>query len=279
MEAAISPHLDTLPDWAAKFLRKTMEGTDPCTGRHFRVPSFRVLYKIHKERLQFRPISGNHCWCTQPLAALLAFLLQPYIISHISTHVSDTDDFQRVLLSLAVSSASLIVTYDVERLYPSIPHASAVRCLRTFLTQCGCAFVDFAVAALEFILGNNFCIFGGIVQKQFIGFATGVACACEVADIYLFVTLEPFWRAHVPRPTQHYRYIDDGCLPNWMGSSASAVACFDDINANNPDGLVLTYEISATGPTVFLDLLLFKDDAWRLSGLLSKAGTSASWTN
>eukprot|EP01046_Picozoa_sp_COSAG06_P047780 COSAG06_NODE_7015_length_2672_cov_11.344988_2_plen_299_part_00 len=51
MTTAISPYLDTLPDWAAKFLRKTMEGIDPCTGRNFRVPSFRVLYKIHKERL------------------------------------------------------------------------------------------------------------------------------------------------------------------------------------------------------------------------------------
>ena len=68
------------------------------------VPSFRVLYKIHKAALQFRPITGNHCWCTQPLAALLAFLLQPYIKDMISTHVSDTDDFQRALLTLLVSS-------------------------------------------------------------------------------------------------------------------------------------------------------------------------------
>ena len=56
-----------------------------------------------------------------------------------------------------------------------------------------------------------------------------------------------------------------------MGNVDSVVACFNDINTNNPDGLVLTYEVSATGPTVFLDLLLIKDDAWRHSGLLSTA--------
>ena len=44
---------------------------------------------------------------------------------------------------------------------------------------------------------------------------------------------------------------------------------FDDINTN-PDGLV-TYEISASGPVVFLDLLLLKDVAWSLSGILSTA--------
>lgn len=163
------------------------------------------------------------------------------------------------------------MTYDVERLYPSIPHEAAVRCLRTFLTRAGCAFVEFAVTALEFILGNNFCIFGGVMRQQFIGFATGVACACEAADIYLDVTLMPFFARHVPPLTQHKRYIDDGCLPNWTGSYASVTACFGDINANNPDDLVLTYEISERGPVVFLDLLLIKDDAWRHSGLISTA--------
>jgi hypothetical protein len=271
MKAALEPYLASLPVWAAKFLKKVCSGIDPATGRGFRVPSFRVLYKIHKARLQFRPITGNHCWCTQPLAALLALLLHPYIISGISTHLQDTDDFQRALLALLVSSCSLIVTYDVERLYPSIPHDAAVRRLRTFLTRAGCAFVDFACAALEFILANNYCVFDGVIWKQFIGFATGVACACEVADVYLRETLSPFFERHLPQHSKHFRYIDDGCIPNWMGPVASVVACFDDINANNPDGLVLTYEHSDTGPIVFLDLLLIKDDAWRLSGLLSTA--------
>eukprot|EP01046_Picozoa_sp_COSAG06_P020232 COSAG06_NODE_1474_length_9343_cov_29.287322_10_plen_121_part_01 len=83
--------------------------------------------------------------------------------------------------------------------------------------------------------GSNFCIFGGVMRQQFIGFATGVACACEAADIYLDVTLMPFFARHVPPLTQHKRYIDDGCLPNWTGSYASVTACFGDINANNPD--------------------------------------------
>eukprot|EP01043_Picozoa_sp_COSAG02_P007960 COSAG02_NODE_247_length_27137_cov_61.275057_6_plen_62_part_00 len=52
-----------------------------------------------------------------------------------------------------------------------------------------------------------------------------------------------------------------------MGSRDAADACFDDINANNPDGLVLTYEISVNGPVVFLDLELFKDDVRGVSSL------------
>ena len=80
---------------------------------------------------------------------------------------------------MLVTAFSLIVTYDVERLYPSIPHAAALLCLRAFLTRHRCPFVDFAVTALDIILSCNYCVFGGTVYKQFLGFATGVACASE----------------------------------------------------------------------------------------------------
>eukprot|EP01043_Picozoa_sp_COSAG02_P106458 COSAG02_NODE_42460_length_384_cov_0.957895_1_plen_89_part_10 len=38
--------MPSLPTWAVNFLRKAFTGADQTTGRHFRVPSFRVLYKI-----------------------------------------------------------------------------------------------------------------------------------------------------------------------------------------------------------------------------------------
>ena len=107
--------------WASQWIDGILGGHHPAMTFAFAIPSFRLLYKIHKSKLGMRPITGNHVWVTQPLALLLAALLLPYVRAT-STYVQDTDDFQRNLSSVVVLGDYFLVTYDVERLYPSIPH-------------------------------------------------------------------------------------------------------------------------------------------------------------
>ena len=78
-------------------------------GFAFAVPAFRLLYKVHKSELGFRPITGSHCWVTQPLALLIATMLLPYCQAT-SSHVSDTDSFQRRLSSAVVGPHDILVT-------------------------------------------------------------------------------------------------------------------------------------------------------------------------
>jgi hypothetical protein len=99
--SGLRQYLPSLPDWAASWVKAICEGKHPRTAAAFAIPAFRLLYKVHKAQLGFRPITGNHCWVTQPLALLLAFLVLPYCQTT-SSHVSDTDAFQRRLNSVVV---------------------------------------------------------------------------------------------------------------------------------------------------------------------------------
>jgi hypothetical protein len=190
MRTRLTPFLPALPPWAAKWVTVLLTGVHPRTKRAFQVPAFRLLYKIHKKTLGFRPITGNHCWATQPLALLLAFLLLPFVRCT-STYVKDSDEFQMFLEQVDVDDGHLLITYDVVNLYPSIPHRTCRENVTSFLRGMGCPFSDFAAAALELILQYNYCDFAGRVWQQIVGYATGVACGGECAHLYLEVALSP----------------------------------------------------------------------------------------
>jgi hypothetical protein len=75
-------YLPGLPPWALVWISAIIKGHQPATAAAFSIPAFRLLYKIHKSTLGFRPITGNHTWATQPLALLLAYLLLPFVKSN-----------------------------------------------------------------------------------------------------------------------------------------------------------------------------------------------------
>eukprot|EP01047_Picozoa_sp_COSAG01_P038779 COSAG01_NODE_3164_length_6477_cov_6.494983_1_plen_64_part_10 len=64
MRRELTPFLPTLPDWAAKWLGVLFKGRHPRTNAAFSVAAFRLLYKVHKAVLGYRPITGNFCWAT-----------------------------------------------------------------------------------------------------------------------------------------------------------------------------------------------------------------------
>ena len=238
----------------------------PSSGRRYSVPWFRLLYKIHKAELGFRGLTGNHTWVTRPFALLLAFLLLSYVIAT-STYVRDSDQFVAELRSVKVLPHYLLVTLDVVRLYPTIPHRLCVRLLSDYLNSKGCTYTAFLMAILDVVLTENYCFFAGYYWKQFLGFATGVACGSEVANLFLFALLEPVFSD--PRFMNYLiynkRYIDD-CVLIWSGSTellrvmiAELNACCDEIN--------LTFEISDSS-LVFLDVYAYKGPGWQRTGFL-----------
>ena len=81
----LASHLGSLPKWASNWIGGILDGHHPALAFAFSIPSFRLLYKIHKSKLGMRPITGNHVWVTQPLALLLAALLLPWILDTLGT--------------------------------------------------------------------------------------------------------------------------------------------------------------------------------------------------
>jgi hypothetical protein len=135
IQRKLAPFWDSavLPDWMGEWC-KTASSTcaDPKTGRKFQVPSFRLLYKIHKDPIEYRPLTGNHCWITQPYALLLSFLILPFV-RRTPTYLRDSGTLIVDLARLQVGGDHILISYDVCRLYPSIPHDKCYRFLRNHL--------------------------------------------------------------------------------------------------------------------------------------------------
>ena len=251
-------------DWMEEWCKAASTGHDPQSGRRFRVPSFRLLYKIHKDPIEYRPLTGNFCWITQPYALLLSFLLLPFVRAT-STYLKDSGTFIVDIANMKVGGDHFLVTYDVCRLYPSIPHDKCFRFLRNHLHDMHFYLATFCASALLIILGYNFCYFGGDVFHQNVGFATGVACDADTAHIFLEELLCATFARHAHLFYCHRRYIDDGIMV-WIGIADQLLSLFAELNSLDPN-IERTFEYSKVSG-VFLDVNFFKGPGWRLTGFL-----------
>ena len=121
------------------------------------------------------------------------------------------------------------------------------------------------MAALRIILNRNYCNFNGQTWRQFIGFATGIACGAEIANLFIFVLTRFVFRHYDEYISLHRRFIDDGFML-WSGGHATALAMFAALNALDPN-IQLTFEISALS-AIFLDLVIFKGSHYQRLGFL-----------
>eukprot|EP01050_Picozoa_sp_SAG11_P011555 SAG11_NODE_1233_length_5450_cov_5.983368_1_plen_199_part_10 len=179
------------------------------------------------------------------ISHVVQVLTQPFV-HELPVFTKDTDQINRELLSSAnrVTDDTFLITYDVVRLYPSIPHELCYTLLHRHLRARNCPYTDFLIAALRVILDYNYCLFSGSTYHQFIGFATGIVCGAEIANIFVYVLTRFVFTRHNADIQLHRRFIDDG-LMLWTRTRATALALFAKLNALCPS-ITLTFEISLT---------------------------------
>jgi hypothetical protein len=105
--------------------------THPSTQRAFRVPGFRCLWKIHKEKIDTRPVTGNCCWILHPLSDLADY----YLLGHARKcidYCQDVDFTISGLQSIKATESDLLVGYDWANLYPSFSHDDAESTVKFF---------------------------------------------------------------------------------------------------------------------------------------------------
>ena len=262
-ENAIAPFLDDellgLPVWLTKFLRASFTGI-PNLRRAYDIPKFYLLYKVHKEALGFRPITGNWCSPTQPAARLLAFILLPFV-RMTSEYVRDGDAMNTLLYEFTLADDEFLVTYDVVNLYPSIPHALCLEMVNSFLERSWdevnvferIGSVTLIMALLKLVLSLNYCQYAGVVFLQMLGYATGTACGAEVAHLYLCEIFKTLFRSVRRNLRLHKRYVDDGFLV-WRGPETCLRRFLSDLDSQHA-AVRITFAVSRR-LCIFLDLHL-----------------------
>jgi len=181
-------------------------------------------------------------------------------------YTRDTDQINRELDDFRVGLDGrniLLLTYDIVRLYPSIKHELCYGLLEKHLHGRGCRYTSFIVAALRIILNRNYCTFNGQTWRQHIGFATGIACGAEVANLFIYVLTRFVFRRHQEYISLHRRFIDDGFIL-WTGTRDAALEMLTELNQLDSD-IRLTHELSAT-QAIFLDLFIWKGSRFKLLG-------------
>ena len=195
-------------------------------------------------------------------------MLQPYA-SNLPTAVRDTDQINRELCAGTrhIAPDFILITYDIVRLYPSIPHSLCFDLLLEFLHSQTCKYAELIASALKVILRHTitYCLFDGDVFQQIIGFATGISCGAEVANIFIFALTAAVFARYARYIAYHRRVIDDGFLL-WTGTRAMALAMFAELNAINRN-IQMTFDISAY-KAIFLDLTITKGAGFLSSRVL-----------
>ena len=104
--------------------------------QHFAPAKFYVIPKLHKSPISTRPIAASHSWVTTPMSIWLDSQLQPILPRVIDSFILNSFSLVYDLKDLRVHDGALLVTLDVQSLYPSIPIHLGVQAVDWALSLC-----------------------------------------------------------------------------------------------------------------------------------------------
>ena len=178
-----------------------------------KIPSFRILPKLHKDKFGIRPLVNCSNTILSILSIFIDFYLKPLVQKHFS-YLKDSQHLIQLLLNKSFDSKAKLHTADFESLYTNIPLDEAISIIsdlfkRTF------DFTDVSAYAfhsiLKLTLKSNYFYFKSDFNFYFYlqikGVAMGTQCGPSIANLYLafyeirFHSLLNF--------TIYHRYIDD----------------------------------------------------------------------
>lgn len=237
---------------------------DKAENGAFDFPKPYAMPKVHKmdtptrehlHQLSARVIVPSHSWVTTPASIYLADVLNnacgaqyPYVLPDSKTHI-------RNLEGQYVPRDSILVSFDIESMYPNIDNAAAILacCLTVKQTQRG-----MLQEMCEFVMYNSYISRNGVIRKQINGAAMGTPCAPPFANIYIARDLEDSIKASHPHlwPDIYHRLIDDGFFV-WCGSEHD-LDTFVHLLGNTLPNIKIKVQRNKNR-LAFLDLWIVKD--------------------
>ena len=210
-------------------------------NKNSKLGSFRLLAKLHKEKLGFRPIINCLSHPTMFLCILIDIILQPFVKKSPS-YIQDSQHLIQKSLNLIFPTSSNLFSCDFESLYTNIDLAHALIIITEFISRnlntndlTSIGFYEI----LKLIFENNVFSFNNKFYKQVKGIAMGAKCAPAIANIYLSILESKFLFIH--RPLLYFRFIDDifiilknnfdiSLLTNSFGNLKLNIVCEKSIN-------------------------------------------------
>ena len=241
--------LERKKDWVAQ----AQQSKEPCP--------FYAIPKIHKPTLSSRPITAQHSYMLAPLSQALAKVLQP-ICDRLDEIARDSKMVVQQLETRTVEDPCVFLTYDVEKLYPSINLRDAISTLQENIPMMR-QDQGFWTKVLQLIMYNNYVLWDDKVYRQMEGTATGTQVAPPFANLYLFFKFKNIFDEEGPNIIYQSRFLDDGLVLARSNQDAERIIQ----KLNNTTNLTLTHQISDQEGT-YLDLDVYKGRRYKQEKLV-----------
>ncbi|UYV81397.1 hypothetical protein LAZ67_20001048 [Cordylochernes scorpioides] len=170
------------------------------------------LPKVHKINIPLRPIVAFHLSPTAPLAQFLAKIIIPILKDgDVSTSISSTPKFLNHIQHLPVIPNSLMISFDVINLYPSLPHPLIIECITEFLRTHGYSadMITKLTSLISICLNNSIFNFDKRYYRQSKGTPMGSPLSSPLSEIVMR-KIDNSITDHFPVDILiWFRYIDD----------------------------------------------------------------------
>lgn len=237
---------------------------------HFRIPQFYGIPKIHKQFYQVPPIRPIVSQCSSPLSPTAKFIdhiLQPVAQSY-PDYLHNSTSLLLILKNLSIPDDAILVTMDVNNLYPSIPQTDMLQTVYDEMIQHRHLLPfdpNLIIQLLHTNINNNYFEFASLLFQQIKGTAMGAAFSPTVANIYMSTTIRRFLRTQNKQPLLLVRYIDD-IFMIWTHTESELNRFIEGMNSHNPS-LSYTHQYSFSAVD-FLDLTVYKSPMFAFTNTL-----------
>ena len=178
-------------------------------NKNSKLGSFRLLAKLHKDKLGFRPIVNCLSHPTIFLCLLIDIILQPFV-KNLPSFIQDSQHLIQKTMNTHFPITSKLFSCDFESLYTNIDLKHALITISQFISN-NFKSNDITTSGfyeiLKLIFENNIFSFNGKFYKQIKGIAMGAKCAPSIANLYVSILETNFLVIH--RPLLYFRFIDD----------------------------------------------------------------------
>ena len=231
------------------------------------------LRKVHKSSHGLRPICSGSSGPTEKLSGYICSKLTPHL-EDITSLVSNSQQVVLAVekLDLSANKDVLLVSLDVQSLYPSIPQGAGIEMVlqrvvpTTPPTATHNSFKNMLRDFLKVVIRDNHFRFDQDFYDQIRGVAMGTRCAPPFANLFLAALEEKAlvdWEG--PPPAFWKRFLDD-ILMLWTASRESLDRFI--IHLNSQMSTIKFTCSSSQDSTTFLDLQLYKGRRFWSTGVL-----------
>ena len=234
------------------------------------VPKFYGIPKIHKSFERIPPIRPIVAQCNSMLAPAAKFIdhvLQPLSQSY-PDYLQNTTSLVLLLDNMQIPDDAILVTVDVESLYPSIPQSECIDIIYNEMQANRHLMLfdpNLIIHLLHTNITNNFFTFATYIFQQTTGTAMGAAFSPTIANIFMSVFIRKFLNTQKIKPLILKRYIDD-IFFIWANNLEELVEFLSDLNKFHPS-IHFTHQHSSTSID-FLEITIFKGTGFDYTNLL-----------